>query len=590
MTHNTIEKHTGIFLFASGIFKFFASLQLAVCLLVTLMGVLTAGTFIESAHGTDAARIVVYESLWFSLLLVLLAVNLAAAALSRWPWQKKHIGFVITHLGIITLLAGSLVTQQTMIDGQMVLAEGETDSYVTLPEPLLYIAAHEASLDWIIYLQKKAFAWEGRQVMRPGEGAPLPFTATVTAFYPKARGEDNVTASESGPAALKLRLKNSFLNQEQWLVENDPQLGLVQMGPAKLRFTDKLLEEKNEALPPGGYLEFEGSDRHIHVPLGENPGEIAVEGTDYKIKVVRVFKKAVVNGKELTEQEAGEPNPAVQFLLTGKGVEEKHTAFANFPDFPTMHGMKPSASGFRILYRTSETGSRGQSHELRFVKTPEGLKAQVQTGLKIETIPVELNKETPLGWMDLRFTIENYHPHAAREKKFTPLESGSQAEDAVSALRLELDNGKERKTFWLSEGGKETRVLNGKGYDFVFGRKRIPAGFRLTLKDFRLEHYPGTENPASFESDVTLKDDGRGFVRDQTISMNKPFVYRGYRIYQSGYTLPETPGAHEISIFAVGKDPGVPVKYAAAIIMVIGIVTMFYTRRPPPSVRAAKAE
>ena len=97
------------------------------------------------------------------------------------------------------------------------------------------------------------------------------------------------------------------------------------------------------------------------------------------------------------------------------------------------------------------------------------------------------------------------------------------------------------------------------------------------LRDFRLEQYPGTSRPASFESDVTLKDDGRGLVRNQTVSMNKPLIYRGFRIYQSGYSQPQ--GEPEISIFSVGKDPGVPVKYAGTIVMVTGIIMMFYFRR-----------
>ena len=92
-----------------------------------------------------------------------------------------------------------------------------------------------------------------------------------------------------------------------------------------------------------------------------------------------------------------------------------------------------------------------------------------------------------------------------------------------------------------------------------------------------MEHYPGTNNPASFESDVTLKDDIRGIQKDVTISMNKPLIYRGYRIYQSGYSQAE--GQSDTSVFAIGRDPGVPVKYLGAIVMVTGMIIMFSMRR-----------
>ena len=56
------------------------------------------------------------------------------------------------------------------------------------------------------------------------------------------------------------------------------------------------------------------------------------------------------------------------------------------------------------------------------------------------------------------------------------------------------------------------------------------------LKDFRVKNDPGTERPASFESDVVLKDFSRGTSFEKTISMNQPLVYKGFQIYQAGYT------------------------------------------------------
>ena len=64
-------------------FKFFASLWLAVVLIVLIAVVVAAGTFVESYHGTEAAQILVYKTPWFGLLLLLLALNLFASALGR---------------------------------------------------------------------------------------------------------------------------------------------------------------------------------------------------------------------------------------------------------------------------------------------------------------------------------------------------------------------------------------------------------------------------------------------------------------------------------------------------------------------------
>src|SRR5207253_3863345 len=57
--------------------------------------------------------------------LILLGANLAVSAFSRWPWRKHHIAFLITHLGIITLLTGSLIGRIWGIEGTITLFRGE---------------------------------------------------------------------------------------------------------------------------------------------------------------------------------------------------------------------------------------------------------------------------------------------------------------------------------------------------------------------------------------------------------------------------------------------------------------------------------
>src|SRR5438270_5156622 len=93
----------------NAIFQFFASLKLAVVLLAVLIAGAIVGTLYESSFDAKVARTYVYGAPWFNTWLVLLGANLTVSALSRWPWKKYHGGFLITHLGIITLLIGSLV-------------------------------------------------------------------------------------------------------------------------------------------------------------------------------------------------------------------------------------------------------------------------------------------------------------------------------------------------------------------------------------------------------------------------------------------------------------------------------------------------
>jgi hypothetical protein len=108
------------------IFEFFASLKLAMVLLTMLIIAAIAGTLYESSFDAKVARGYLYGAPWFNLWLVLLGANLACSALSRWPWRKHHVAFLITDLGIITLLMGR--PQETEFYARQALIALESDA------------------------------------------------------------------------------------------------------------------------------------------------------------------------------------------------------------------------------------------------------------------------------------------------------------------------------------------------------------------------------------------------------------------------------------------------------------------------------
>jgi len=109
------------------------SLRLAVALLAVLGVVCAAATFYESSHGTPAAQRAVYQTGWFAGLLVFLAVNVMASMMLRFPWKQHQSGFVMAHLGVLLLLAGSLVSLHFGLDASLALYEGETSQWLEKP-------------------------------------------------------------------------------------------------------------------------------------------------------------------------------------------------------------------------------------------------------------------------------------------------------------------------------------------------------------------------------------------------------------------------------------------------------------------------
>jgi cytochrome c biogenesis protein ResB len=70
----------------------------------------------------------------------------------------------------------------------------------------------------------------------------------------------------------------------------------------------------------------------------------------------------------------------------------------------------------------------------------------------------------------------------------------------------------------------------------------------------------------SFKSTLRFDD------RETTVEVNRPFSYRGYTFYQSGYN-PNDPSYTSLQVV---KDPGVPVVYAGFGLMIAGLFIVFY--------------
>lgn len=113
------------------LYEFAASLSLAVTLIFGLAFALGLATFVEAAHGTPVVQFYIYQTWWFELLLVLLGVNIFCAAAIRYPWKRHQTGFVITHIGLLTLLFGAYMSRSSGIDAQVSVFEGEMDRWAT---------------------------------------------------------------------------------------------------------------------------------------------------------------------------------------------------------------------------------------------------------------------------------------------------------------------------------------------------------------------------------------------------------------------------------------------------------------------------
>jgi cytochrome c-type biogenesis protein CcsB len=96
--------------------------------------------------------------------------------------------------------------------------------------------------------------------------------------------------------------------------------------------------------------------------------------------------------------------------------------------------------------------------------------------------------------------------------------------------------------------------------------KKFP--FSISLHDFEVTRYAGTDTPMDFVSTIVIYDNER---IEGTVSMNNILKHRGYRFYQSGYDNDE-----QGTFLAVSHDPwGIGITYAGYSLLLLSMILFF---------------
>ncbi|MEI8012579.1 MAG: cytochrome c biogenesis protein ResB [Candidatus Omnitrophota bacterium] len=98
-----------------------------------LIILLIVATLMEAVHGTSFAQKAFYHARWFDIVLSFLWINIFCSTILRFPFNKNHVGFLITHGGILLILAGALMARIQGVDGEIIVFEGETGNSITRP-------------------------------------------------------------------------------------------------------------------------------------------------------------------------------------------------------------------------------------------------------------------------------------------------------------------------------------------------------------------------------------------------------------------------------------------------------------------------
>ncbi len=578
------------------LFRLLGSLKLAVVLIAVLAGVLAWATFVEAGKGREYTQWHVYHSRWFAALLGLLAVNIFASAASRFPWGRKRIGFLITHGGLLVLLAGSIQTFVAGIDGQLGFEEGQTANSVRITDRCQFTASWQAqgsgsrprSVAFIFH--PGPVDWPDGKTLDVGELGGV--AIEVLKFYRHARVEEDWVEDRvgRGSPALKFVLAGPDGRpvREEWLVAD--QLGSqVFVGPVKFEFQRVLMDSMLEDFlkPPAadtdkdGVLSMHYEGRMQRIPVSKSIGKkIPLGDGKVQVEIAEHLPDAKpLSGGRYTSRSEKPNNPLLELRVhVGKEHPLRQIAFARFP-FLNHDGIHGASCPVKFWYHhpavTSESG-------VEFLQTPDrkvycrvGMDGKYQSrGAVTKDQPIEFAAQFTVS-------ISELLPHARREVSFLPLELGPGEErDVEPAALIRVSAGGTTEEVWMQRNHSEygmQRIQTKEGpLDLRFGNEHLPLGFSLRLVRFTRGMNPGRMGAASFASRVRLIDPHHGINEERNISMNEPLSHGRYTFYQSSYK--DLDNGKSASILSVAYDPGRLAKYLGSLMICLGIFVMFYSR------------
>ncbi|MGD2108425.1 MAG: cytochrome c biogenesis protein ResB [Phycisphaerae bacterium] len=152
-------------------------------------------------------------------------------------------------------------------------------------------------------------------------------------------------------------------------------------------------------------------------------------------------------------------------------------------------------------------------------------------------------------------------------------------ENRTPALLLRLTTQQHASDMWVQKYQPRPVAIDGVPHLLHYGDLTVPLGFNVRLDRFRVLRYPGTDQPRSFESHITITDSRGGESSEHITSMNHPAKYGGFALYQLSY---DTGTGRTVSVLGVARDPGVTPVFVGYIATLVGMVWVFTVRRSVP--------
>lgn len=203
--------------------RFLFSMQLMGILTIVFFIAIAYATFIENDFGTAAARAVVYNALWFEVIMALLILNFLGNIKRYKLVDVKKLSVFLFHVAFIVILLGAFITRYIGEEGYMRIREGKTVNTILSAENYLAVEIKSgggsvSDVDKAMFsplseksykkrlsingdnykISSKSFVPNAVQVLRPFPGG----TPFIELIIPGSKGRESVVLQKDGSATV----------------------------------------------------------------------------------------------------------------------------------------------------------------------------------------------------------------------------------------------------------------------------------------------------------------------------------------------------------------------------------------------------
>lgn len=556
------------------------SLKFALFLLATIAVACAVATFYESSFNAKIARAYIYKAPWFVFWLGMLCVNLLAVTVTRWPWQKKHTGFIITHYGIIILLTGAVIGSQFGFEGNVTLHKGAapltrittSKSVVQFDDPM-GSAVQMVPFDAELALPSKR---------HPTVFSPPGFDVEIVAdgHSDSLVPEEKLVEFMGGGPGVEIEFSTKMMGQSltmPFALREDGGMERDFFGLANVAYLFSL-PNRSPKMTSETRVVFSNFAPVSHSSGSTSAVDVHLSRDGKTIGVVAP---------------GGKPQEFSREELVGKSTEigdSKLEVLSYWPDFKLENGVPATASNEpnnpAVLVRiTGPAAAEGESKPLlEIAPSDSGTSYQLsRNGVAYDSGTVAEGDSFSLGWADWQATVKKVMPHAVITTSWVPGPEGAEGIPGFRA-RLRDSNGVDGPPKWVASGNFTTLDHPAGPVRVIYGLEQRPVPFSMTLTDFEVPRLEGTETPSNFIASVEFRDQETGKVTSGTAQMNHPASWPGgafalitgwnYKFSQAQWN----PQDLDETTLQVLYDPGWLLKWFGSLAICVGIFTMFYIR------------